>query len=58
MKKTNQERILDSLLEFSKTTVELISELGYVKPDEPPGYNVISRDLGILKKMGLLKIRR
>jgi len=42
-------------LESSKTIGELTTELGYIKPDGTPGYNVISRDLDILKKSGRIE---
>jgi hypothetical protein len=57
-KKIIKERILDSLLESSKTTGELATKLEYFNSKGHPACNVTSNDLEILKKMGTLKIRK
>ncbi len=54
-KKSNKERILGSLLESSKITGELTTELGYVDPDGTPSYKVIGRDLDKLDEKGWIE---
>lgn len=52
--KTNQERILSSLFESSKTTGELAKELGYTDPEGHGNYKIILRDLKILEENGFI----
>jgi DNA-binding PadR family transcriptional regulator len=52
---TTQGRILGSLLESSKTTAELASELGYVNQAGNARYNMIYRSLKRLKKDGYIE---
>ena len=56
--KTNQERILGSLLESSKTTAELANELGYIDSEGVPRYNIIHRDLKKLTAYGYIESKR
>ncbi len=57
-KKSNKERILDGLLESSKTTGELATELGYVDPDGTPRYKIIGRDLDTLEENGCIESKK
>ncbi len=54
-KKSNKERILDSLLESSKMTGELTIELGYVNSDGTPSYHMASDDFDKLKEIGWIE---
>jgi len=53
-KRPNQERILSSLLESSKTTGQLAYELNYVDPDGTVHYSIIYDDLQKLVKSGYI----
>jgi hypothetical protein len=57
-RKSNKERILDSLLESSKTTGELATELGYFDPDGTPRYKIIGRYLDTLEENGYIESKK